>query len=173
MQEKSSIIVDEKLLDKIIAVAYGNAGLLDRIFIYWHAKKDQKVEQLLNEYKATARSVNRLKEAELPDSILSSVQEKTNSAPKTDLIGSFAYAFISRPLLSAGSVGIIILALVTTLLIYEPQPESSYTKAEIELAQQQLGESIAIVNKVFQMAGKKIDEEVIPNHVSKPIEYKV
>ena len=54
MQEKKSNKIDEKLLDKIIAVAYSDAGLYDRIIVWVKSKNNPEIKGLLDEYKLTA-----------------------------------------------------------------------------------------------------------------------
>ncbi len=169
MQENISNKIDEKLLDKIIAVAYGDAGLYDRMVVWIISKREPEIEKLLAEYKLTAKSVHQLVETELPESSLSSVRQRIAGKTQNDFIGSIIYSFASKPLLSAGAVGIIIITIFSVLLFYNPAPEQKYTKAEIELARKQLGESLAIVNKVFQNTEKTLDAEVISKHVSKPL----
>jgi hypothetical protein len=169
MQENISNKIDENLLDKIIAVAYGDAGFYDRMVVWINARRNPEIENLLAEYKLTAKSVHQLVETELPESTLSSVRQRTAGKFQTDFIGSIIYSFASKPLLSASTVGIIIVVIVSILFFYNPPPEHKYTKAEIELAQQQLGESLAIVNKVFQNTEMIIDVEVLSKHVSKPL----
>jgi hypothetical protein len=169
MQKNISNKIDDNLLDKIIAVAYSDAGFYDRMVVWINARRNPEIENLLAEYKLTAKSVHQLVETELPESTLSSVRQRTAGKFQTDFIGSIIYSFASKPLLSASTVGIIIVVIVSILFFYNPPPENKYTKAEIELAQQQLGESLTIVNKVFQNTEMIIDVEVLSKHVSKPL----
>lgn len=174
MQENISIIIDEKLLDKITAVAYGDAGLYDRLIIWMNSKRDLEIKNLLDEYKLTASSVHSLDEKKLPETNLKSIYYKIGQREKTKPAVPFIHSFIrsfnfSKLLVSSAAIGVIIITIVSVLLFYNPQPEQKYTKAEIELAQQQLGESLAIVNKVFQNTEKTLDADVISKHVSKPL----
>lgn len=174
MRENISNIIDEKLLDKIIAVAYGDAGLYDRLIVWMNSKNNPEIKKLLDEYKLTAFSVHSLDEKKLPEANLKSVYHKIGQGGKTKPAVPFIHSLIhsfnfSKPLVSSAAIGVIIITIVSVLLFYNPQPEHKYTKAEIELAQQQLGESLAIVNKVFQNTGKTLDAEVISKHVSKPL----
>ena len=162
-------MIDEKLLDKIIAVAYSDAGLYDRLVVWINARRYPEIENMLAEYRLTAKSVHQLIEAELPESTLSSVRQRIIRKSQNNFIGSIIYSFASKPLLSASTIGIIIITIVSVLLFYNPPPEQKYSRAEIELAQKQLGESLAIVNKVFHQTSKKIDAEVITKYVSKPL----
>jgi len=54
MREKSSYKIDEKLLDKIIAVAYSDAGLYDRMVVWINVRRDPEIKGLLDEYKLKA-----------------------------------------------------------------------------------------------------------------------
>jgi len=128
-----------------------------------------EVEKMLSEYKLTAKSVHQIAQSELPESIISSIRQQIKGKQNSNLIGSIIYSFASKPLLSVSMAGIIILVIISVLLFFNPTPEHKYTKAEIELAQQQLGTSLAIVNKVFRKTEIKIDTEVLSKHVSKPL----
>ena len=170
MREKSSYKIDEKLLDKIIAVAYSDAGLYDRMVVWINVRRDPEIKGLLDEYKLTASSVHSLDEKKLPETNLKSVYHKIGQTEKTNPVVPFIHSFnFSKPLVSSAVIGFIIITIVSVLLFYNPAPEQKYTKTEIELAQQQLGESLAIVNKVFQNTEKTLDAEVISKHVSKPL----
>jgi hypothetical protein len=170
MQKNNSVKIEESLLDKIIAVAYGDAGWIDRIIIRRMAKKDPLVKQLLNEYKLTAASVHKMKETELPARIGDAVRVKLDEDTNSNPIGSFIYArLFARPILSTGVASILIITICGILLFNEPAPEYTYTRAEIEIAQKQLQESIAIVNKVFRKAETELDTEVMPIHVGKQV----
>jgi len=170
MQENISNNIDEKLLDKIIAVAYSDAGLYDRMVVWINVRRDPEIKGLLDEYKLTASSVHSLDEKKLPETNLKSVYHKIGQTEKTNPVVPFIHSFnFSKPLVSSAVIGFIIITIVSVLLFYNPAPEQKYTKTEIELAQQQLGESLAIVNKVFQNAERKLDIEVISKHVSKPL----
>ena len=61
------------------------------------------------------------------------------------------------------------LAIISFFLFRQPATTYKYSKAEIELAQQQLGESVAIVSKVFTKAEQKLDKEILNKHVSKQL----
>ena len=122
------------------------------------------------EYKLTASSVHSIEEKKLPEANLKSVYHKIGRRENSKPAVPFIYSFIfSKPLVSSAVVGFFIVTIASVLLFYNPPPEHNYTKAEIELAQQQLGESLAIVNKVFQNTEKKIDMEVLSKHVSKSL----
>jgi hypothetical protein len=169
MREKRPYNIDDKLLEQVIAVAYGDAGWLDRFIINRKAKKDQAVRQLLYEYKLTANSVHHLKPMQLPESVMHLVRAEINAKSENTFWSSVYIRFLSRPILSAAVAGMIIIAIISVLLLYNPQPQHKYTKAQIELAEKQFRKSIAIVGKVFNNAEKKFDEDVINNQINKSL----
>lgn len=167
MQEKRSQIIKDKLLEQIISVAYGDAGWLTRIIVNRKAKHDGTIKTVLDEYRATAESIHKLKDEELSESIVNSVWERTSKSSAGNFIGSFVYSgFFTKPILSTSTIAVIILITIA-LLFFKPREEIQYTRAEIELAQKQLQESISIVNEVFRKAEYQLDNNIIPNHVDK------
>lgn len=170
MQEKSLNKIDEKLLNKIIAVAYKDAGMNNRIVVWMKSKKNPEVNSLLHEYRLTANSVHSFEEERLSEAILKRTYNKIGQKEKSSSTVPSIHQFIfSKPLISSAAIGLLIIAIASVLLFYNPRPEQKYTKAEIELAQQQFEQSLAIVGKVFHNTEKKLDVEVLSKHVSKPL----
>lgn len=168
---KNSINIDEKMYDKIIAVAYNDASLTDRFIVYRMAKRNSDVKKILEEYKRTANALRNIKPDELPDTVIDSVNSKIENSKSENLLGSLIYSkIVARPLLSSSIVGLIILGLSALLFFNQPQPSKQYSKAEIELAQKQLSESLAIVNRVFKNAEQQLDKKVVPNIINKNID---
>jgi len=168
MQVKNSNNIDERLYDKIVAVAYNDASLLDSFLINRLAKKNPEVKRILNEFKETANAVRSIQPYDLPASVIDSVKNRIGNSNRKSLLGNFIYPGIAaRPLLSTSIVGLIILGLSALLFFNQPKPEKQYTKTEIALAQKQLEESLAIVNRVFRKAEKQFDKKVVPNIINK------
>jgi hypothetical protein len=138
--------------------------------VYWKVARDTEVRELLDEYRATAKTVHKLELEEVPENVIENLQRRTDSfIEQENFLEKIYFALFSKPILSSAVIGITVLLLTSLFIFKQPTPSHKYTKGEIELAQKQLGESLAIVNKVFQKTSKKIDGELIPNHVSKPL----
>ena len=168
MQEKNSTNIDEKLYDKIIAVAYNDSSLVDKIIIYIKARRNPEVQTLLNEFKETASAVRNIQSKELPEVVVNTVKSRIVKNSKEDFIGNIIYSkIVSRPLLSSGLAAIIVIVLAAILFFNQPQRTPQYTKAQIKIAEKQLAESLAIVNKVFNNAERQLNKEVIPNIINK------
>ena len=170
MQKSNSNKIEEPLLGKIIAVAYGDAGLIDKMIIHRLARKDALVNKLLNEYRVTANSVHKIQGIELPVNISDRVRSRISRESNPNAVGLFIYSgLFARPILSTAVAFVLIFGIVGIFLFNKPATEYKYSKMELELAQQQFEQSIAIVGKVFQQAEKKLEVEVISKHVSKPL----
>lgn len=162
--------IKPELIDKIINVAYGDASFIDRMIMHWKTYRNDEVRKVLAEYKTTANSVHNIKKDELPEYVIESVRRRIEFENESEnLISKIYFAFFKKPIFSAAVVSIFVLALVSVLIFRQPVSTPKYSKAEIELAQQQLGESIAIVNKVFNIAEEKLDKEIINDRVNKQL----
>ncbi len=173
MQESNIKNISEQLLDKIISVAYGDAGLFDKITVWIKAKTDPEVKNLLNEYSVTAESIHRLSQEDLPAEIENAIRKKvgvTNNREKPQSQLSYAFiSFFAKPAYPAAAIGLIVAVIISFMLFKQPAASHTYTKAEIELAQKQLEKSFAIIGKVFEDTEKQLDDEVLSKRVSKPL----
>jgi lipopolysaccharide export LptBFGC system permease protein LptF len=69
----------------------------------------------------------------------------------------------------SAAVAIISLTIFSFLIFNEPAPTHQYTKAEIELAENQLKQSLAIVGKVFTKAEKNFSEDILNKQLNKKL----
>ena len=170
MQKNNLNKIEDPLLGKIIAVAYGDAGLMDKMIIYRLARKDALVKKLLNEYRVTANSVHKIQKIELPAKVSDRVRSRISGESNHNAVGLFIYSrLFARPILSSAVALALMIGIVGIFLFNKPATEYKYSKMELELAQQQFEQSIAIVGKVFKQAEKKLEVDVISKHVSKPL----
>ncbi len=162
--------INSKLIEKIINVAYGDASITGRMIVYWKASRNDEVRRVLEEYKTTANSVHNIKKEELPEFVIDTVRRRIEFENESEsLMSKIYFALFTKPVFSAAVVSIFVLAIISMFLLRQPATIQKFSKAEIELAQQQLGESIAIVNKVFNKAEQKLDKEIINERVSKQL----
>ncbi len=159
MQHKRENI-DERILEKIISVAYNDAGLLDKIKIHLLARKNPDVKKILEEYKRTAIKIKNIPLDECPDSVIESLRIQTRNENKS-LFLKPAYIF--------AIITFIISTIIVVTLNQNNEEKPHYTKAEIELAEKQVKESLAIVNNVFKRTETLIQEEIFPKRIGKPI----
>jgi len=162
--------IKPELIDKIISAAYGDASFIERMIVNWKASRNDEVRKVLEGYKATANSVHSIRNGKLPEYVIESVRRRIEFENESEnLISKIYFALFTKPIYTAAVVGIFVLAIISMFIFRQPAAIHKYSKAEIELAQRQLGESIAIVNKVFNKAEQKLDKEIINDRVSKQL----
>ena len=52
--------INEKFLDEIIRVAYGEGNILERLRVYFRARKNYEIKKLLEEYRETAAALEEI-----------------------------------------------------------------------------------------------------------------
>jgi hypothetical protein len=173
MQKKISNKINTELIDKIINVAYGDAGIIDKIIVTWKAVSDESVKKLLEEYHTAANKVHKLRDADLPDYVVENVNNKIKPERVDENISSkisySVFALFSRKAIPFAAAGIIALTVISFLIFNEPAPTHKYTKAEIELADIQLKQSLAIVGKVFTKAERNFSEDILNKQINKKL----
>lgn len=155
--------ISEDYLDKIISVAYGDAGVIDRLKIYFDSFKNKKVKELLNEFKATANEVHSIKEE-----AYAGILPEVKSNPISTMVSSLGI-FLKRPALSSAFVLIVIGSIAGYLLIKNNAKYNGYTKSEITLAEMQAKESFAIVAEIFSRTSNKMKEDILNKKLNDPI----
>lgn len=171
MQAKESNKMNQKLIDKIIKVAYGDAGIFDWIYIQLKAVISEEIKSILVDYRSTAKAIHHLKQEDTPDQIIEKVNQSIQPATKGNSIFSVIsygfFSFFGKKAIPATVFGIIIVFVISLFLLREPAPTHKYSKAKIELAQKQLKQSLAIVGRAFQTAEKGFSEEILGNQINK------
>ena len=173
MQVKKSNKSAQKLVDKIIKVAYGDAGIIDWFYIRFRALTNNEIKSLLEEHKKIAAVVHNLKQEDVPENVIKKVKDYTNSYnQKKSFLSKISFGYFilwNKKAIPATVLGILIAFIISILLIKEPVQKSKYSKTEIELAEKQLKQSFAIVGRAFQTAEKNFSEEVLNNQINKKL----
>ena len=163
--------MDEKLLNRIISVAYGDASFLEKIKIYSLASKNDEVKRVLNNYKQTAGSVNNISIEKCPESVLKDVKDQTtlNQNKENSLLFDLYSLLFGRPKYSAAVLSVVVVALISSLFINRPEIHQQYSKQEVELADQQVKQSLALIAGVFNKTKSTVTDDVLTDRVSRPI----
>jgi nitrogen regulatory protein PII-like uncharacterized protein len=156
--------ISEEYLDKIISVAYGDAGFIDEIKIYLDSKKYPEVKKILEEYRATAKEVNSLSQEEYRGRI------PINRPEVNNWLLSYINIFIRKPVLSA-AMALMITAGVAGYFIIDHNSNymNGYSKTEMITAEKQAKESFAIVASIMNRTKDKLENDVFGNKINKPI----
>jgi hypothetical protein len=170
MNRKKSFEINESLLNKIISVAYRDADLFDKLQVESLSKKHSEVKDLLNEYKKTADDVEKIKEEKCPDELLVLIKDKTIDVKENSktFISDFFSVIFRSPVVSTALV-IIVVGAVLFGVFLKDQQEYKYSIKEIELADKQTKQALAIVGKIFNETNTTLKEEVFKSRVTKPI----
>lgn len=161
---KTTKNISEEYLDKIISVAYGDAGLINRIKIFFNARSNAEVKKILEEYRETAREVHQMAlekfEKEIP----------VNGPKVNNWLLTYFNLFFRRPVLST-AMALMIIAGVTGYLIINNNNSSidGYSKTELAIAENQAKESFAIVASIMDKTEDKLKNEVFKEKINKPL----
>lgn len=163
--------MNEKLLNRIISVAYDDVSRWEKFKITRLAKKNPEIESILNKHRKIAEQTRDISLDECRNNILENIKGATGSIKKREQSLLFdLYSFLFRkPAISAAILSLFLIALVSTFIIKRPEIHEQYSKKEIELADQQVKQSLAIISGVFRKTSQTVEKDVLIDRVSKPI----
>jgi hypothetical protein len=164
-----SFELKNELKEKIIAVAYGDARILDKICVYHLARKHNNIKLELEAYKQTAQFVRSL-EAECPDELLSNLKLNKYPVPKTknSIIADFLSIIINKPAASAAIMVILFITVTLSIILNSPF-QKRYTETEIMQANEQARYALGLIGSIMNETKEKLEKEVIKEYVVKPI----
>ena len=170
MKRKKSFDLTEAQKDKIISAAYGNGSLPDRLTVRRLIFSNEEAERLYLSYKQTASEVKQIAEEECPSDILKTVQHETNRAleNKGSFMSDLYSAVFSRPIISAVTTVVLVTSIVIALIVNRPV-QYNYTHEQIIDADRQTREAFLIVGKILKETNATLQNEVLSERVSKPL----
>jgi hypothetical protein len=167
---KSQLNIDEKLLNKIISVAYGDANLIDKIKVYLLAAENNEIHRLLAEYKITAIAAGKLEKKNCPDEIINNVKYNTGFGEK-DMFSpaiKFLNTLVYKPVLTTAVV-LVLAACITLFIFINNTGRNQYSDKQVELAEKQVKQSLVLVNKIFNRTANKLENDILKEQVAKPV----
>ncbi len=170
MKKTKSFELSDDLKKKIISVAYGDANILDRIYVLRLARTNKNVRNELDEYKRTAELVHSLEE-ECPEELMAKLKLNKYPVPKskssilTDLIS----IIIDKPVASAFVAVTLIITITLSVLLNRPI-QNNYTHQEARKANEQAGYAIRLIGNILNETTEKLEKEILKEHVVKPID---
>jgi hypothetical protein len=161
---KTTEKISDEHLDKIIAVAYGDAGFVDKLEIYFDAFRNPDIKKILNEYRETAREVHLITPEEFDGRV------PVNNPKISGWLLSYIDMFFRRPILSTAAALMITAGVAGYIIINSNgNPTGRYSKAELILAEKQARESFAIVTSIMSETEGKLKNDVFNEKINKPI----
>ncbi len=163
--------MNEKLIEKIISVAYGDAGFIDRIHIGILAMKDKEVMELLNEYRKTAGEVHSLREEEYPEEAVNKILKAADigGKEKHTFVADIFGVFVRRPFAASAAAFLLVGLLVTTMFITNREPELKFSHDEISKAGEDTRIVFKAIDELINGAGDLIIDNVLKEKVAAPI----
>ena len=168
--EKSSNL-SEDIINKIVSVAYKDAGFSDRLIIKYLSIRNPEIKKLLKEYKATAAAVRSIDPDECPEKVLMRVRDELNTKfenRRTFLLDLYSVVF-TKPLASAAAVSIMLIAILSVVLFQKVETTQNFSREEIEIADKQVKESIVILSNIFNRTQETLEKDILSSRVGKPI----
>ncbi len=174
MNNKLENKLNEETIDLIINAAYGNASMFQKIKVWFLIKENGELKKLYDEYKSTADSVHSLNEEELPEYVMRRIENETKvnlAENENGFFSDISSILFAKPQIIFATTAIVVGLVVSSILFKESAVESTapYTAAEVELANKQAKEALALVGKILNSTQAALTEEIIPNRVVKPI----
>lgn len=171
MQKKESYNLDQELTDKVVRVAYGDAGIAESIYILLKSATNKKVKELLKEFRYTADKVHNIKQVNIPiliiDAVKNNTKENKQNGNFVSSLSNVFFLFFGKKAIPATVLSIILVLVISFVLLKEPAPTHKYSKAQVEIAERQFRKSLAIVGKALQTAEKRFSIEVINKQINK------
>ncbi|MFH0735170.1 MAG: hypothetical protein V1773_12035 [bacterium] len=167
--------INETKLDKIITVAYGDGTILDKIQIYAAIIINKEVRKIFIEYKNTKDIVHNNLKLELPDSIITNVNNKLglNTQKDKTILSEIYLLFITKPFVPAAAMLIVSAAVIWSLFFSTPVHhninKSIYTKHELDIAEKQAQYALSIVSNALTETNNTVTKDILINDVAKPI----
>lgn len=163
---------EQKTIDLIINAAYGSANMFEKIKVWFLIRKNEELNLLYREYKATADSIHLLPNEEMPDYILERVERSINNSiqiNENSFISDLLNIFLTKPQIVFVATAVVIGLMISSIFVKEQQFNNQYSQAEIELANKQARETLMLVSKIFNSTQATITEDILPNRVVKPL----
>jgi len=158
---------NNSLKQKIVSAAYGDANLIDKIYIYWLARKNESVKAELSDYKRIANVVHKLEE-ECPAELLNNLRSVPFKEARNSLLIDFISIIVNKPLASA--IAVLSLVVFITLSVILRQPiKPSYTDNELRKASEQANYAFRLIGNILNETTEKLEKEILREHVVKPI----
>lgn len=166
---KQSNLIEERMLNKIIRVAYGEGNIFDRMVVRIRSKNNPEVNKLLEEYSLTASVLNNIKSEKCPSGLLNNVSKKMAVNKYSNAFtDNLFHVLFRKPLISAAAIGIIAVV-ISIYIINQKRAAPHYSEQQVVLAEKQVKESLALIDRVFQNTGKTVKDDVLKKQVAPPL----
>jgi hypothetical protein len=170
MKQAKLFKMSEEMLNKIIATAYGDANFINRLRVYWEAKRNPEIKKLLDEHKLIANEVHKLEPEECPQELIQNLEKAKMPIPRkpNSFISDFIGIILNRPLASTIVTVVVVSSIIVAVVINRPNSQL-YSEEQIKLADQQAKYALQILGNIMSETEQTLKNEILSDRVSKPI----
>lgn len=163
--------MNEKLKERIIAAAYGDAGMLENIRIFWVRKHDAEARAIWSEYRATADKIHKMELDEYPEQSFARVKGIIDNNRKTKRNAAHWFPIQFSGQVAVMGAGLLMAVfLIIFVLRKEPKPTyEGYSQQQVEEADKQTREALAIVSRVIKVSRNTLENDVLETKIGLPI----
>ncbi len=171
------IEINDNLLNRIITVAYGDAGLIEKIKIHLLAIKHTRIKNILNEYKQTAKAVEQIEIDKCPDEIIEKVKNNTGVIKDNAFVALLTFVrrilwinqLLRKPVFTAAII-LMIISSVVSLFLLNQKNQAQISNKHVALAEKQVKQSIVFVNRIFERTAGRVENDIIKQQVARPVQ---
>ena len=166
---KQSNLIEERMLDKIIRVAYGEGNIFDRMVVSIRSKNNPQIKKLLEEYSLTVSVLNNIKSEKCPSELSNNVYKKIAVNNYSNSFTDKLFDVLFKKFVISAAAIIIITGVISIYIINQKRAVPYYSEKQVVLAEKQVKESLALIDRVFQNTGKTVKDDVLKKQVAPPL----
>lgn len=170
MKRVKSSDISGRMKRRIISVAYGDAGLIDRLILFLGSLGNPEIKTELKMYRETAKTVRSLGEDSCPDEVLNRIKGRSIPVRVKDqaFLSDLAAIIINKPLASALTT-IIFITVVAAAIIFNRPVEKTFTQQEIAAADKQARYALQLIGSIMSQTEQTLKKEILSDRVASPI----
>jgi hypothetical protein len=165
----------EKYTVSIIKAAYKDASFAERIRVRFHLRRCEECRNLFREHNVVAKALHQVPELECPDILIKKALSEVNDGKTYQ--PSFLYdlfSILARFSFRKMAVGFAVIVIIVVFALLnrdyiKSDGSREYSEAQIEKANIQARQALAIISSVLNTTQTKLKNEILPEKVAKPI----
>jgi len=162
--------MNEKLENKIIAAAYNELSFFEKRKIYKLIKTDNEAASLYDHHRKAVKELQALKNISCPDELVKNAENIISvKQNKLSLLNRIYFILFKNPAVTFTAATVFLFVVSFVLFSNLNNQKYKYSHAQIELANKQTEQALAIVSKVFSNSQRTLETNILRNQVAYPI----
>ncbi len=169
MNYKKQCEIDNKLEERIIKTAWGDAGFFEKRKVKKLAALYDNVNELLIKHQKTKDTFSSKERVNCPGDTREKILRQTSGAAseKRSLFLDIYKYLIQKPA-AAALTAVVIISIIFASFYSEPA-ENEYSKEELQLAEKQLKQSLLLVSRMFEKSEDNLQKELFSGQHGKKL----